>query len=179
MALDALWAVLIPEVSGVSNVQAPVYAGLRDTPAVLSEVSRVSSNDSGSTVATIPGGADTPDTPPENARYQAQPAWALGCTLDTRDTPEKINADIQTTEAAPTPTQTEPKRLFRQRGRWLTDTEQSAARAYHAHHFHCHPCQAAGRGHQYGERCGVGLALWSAYTEAGDLQTEGGNHGQG
>ncbi len=42
MALDALWAVLIPEVSGVSKVQAPVHAGLRDTPAVLPEVSGVS-----------------------------------------------------------------------------------------------------------------------------------------
>ena len=178
MALDALWAVLIPEVSGVSEVQAPIYAGLRDTPAVLSEVSRVSSNESGSTVAALPGGADTPDTPPENARYQAQPAWALGCTLDTPATPEKINADIQTTDAAATPIQTEPKRLFRQRGPWLTDTEQSAAQAYHGHHFSCHQCIAAGRGDRYGRRCAVGLALWSDYTGTDDLQIEGINHGQ-
>ena len=178
MALDALWAVLIPEVSGVSEVQAPIHAGLRDTPAVLPEVSRVSSNDSSSTVAALPGGADTPDTPPENARYQAQPAWALGCTLDTPDTPEKINADIQNTEAAPTFAQTQQKRLFRQRGPWLTDTEQSAARAYHSHHFNCHQCIAAGRGTRYGRRCAAGLALWDGYNEAGDLQTEGGHHGQ-
>ena len=178
MALDALWAVLIPEVSGVSEVQAPIYAGLRDTPTVLSEVSRVSSNESGSTVAALPGGADTPDTPPENARYQAQPSWALGCTLDTPDTPEKINADIQRTEAAATPTQTEPTRLFRQRGPWLTDTEQSAAQVYHAHHFSCHQCIAAGRGDRYGKRCAVGLALRSDYTGTDDLQTEGSNHGQ-
>ena len=178
MALDALWAVLIPEVSGVSEVQAPMYAGLRDTPAVLSEVSRVSSNESSGTVAALPRGADTPDTPPENARYQAQPAWALGCTLDTPATPEKINADIQRTEAAATPTQTEPTRLFRHRGPWLTDTEQSAARVYHAHHFSCHQCIAAGRGDRYGRRCAVGLALRSNYTGTDDLQTEGGNHGQ-
>ena len=178
MALDALWAVLIPEVSGVSEVQAPIHAGLRDTPAVLSEVSRVSSNESGSTVAALHGGADTSDTPPKNARYQAQPAWALGCTLDTPATPEKINADIQLTEAAATPTQTEPTRLFRQRGPWLTDTEQSAARVYHAHHFSCHQCIAAGRGDRYGRRCAVGLALRSNYTGTDDLQTEGGNHGQ-
>ena len=35
MALDALWAVLIPEVSQVSEVQAPIHEGLRDTPAFL------------------------------------------------------------------------------------------------------------------------------------------------
>jgi hypothetical protein len=49
MALDALWAVLIPEVSTVSI------------------------NDSGGTIAAMAGGAETPDTPPENVRYQAQP----------------------------------------------------------------------------------------------------------
>lgn len=183
MALDALWAVLIPEVSGVSKVQAPIHASLRDTPAVLPEVSRVSSNDSGSNDAAMPGGVDTPDTPQENVRYQAEPAWALGCTLDTPATPEKINTEAHAvnellTGDLLTPTPTEPKRLFRQRGPWLTGAEQSAAQAYHAHHFNCHPCQAAGRGHQYGERCGVGLALWNDYTVADDLQTEGGNHGQ-
>jgi len=173
MALDALWAVLFPEVSGVSEVQAPIHVGLRDTPAVLPEVSKVSSNDSGGTVATMPGSTDTPDTPPENVRYQAQPAWALGCTLDTPDTHEKFNADIQTTEAAATPTQTGPKRLFRQRGPWLTGAEQSAAQAYDAHHFNCHTCIAAGRGIRYGGRCAVGLAFWNDYTGADDLQTEG------
>ena len=146
MALDALWAVLIPEVSRVSEVQAPIHAGLRDTPAVLPTVSRVSSNDSGGTVTTISSDADTPDTPIENVRYQAQAAWALGCTLDTPDTPEKIDPDIQNTDAAATPIQTAPKRLFRQRGQWLTGAEQSAAQAYHAHHFNCHQCIAAGRG---------------------------------
>ena len=182
MALDALWAVLIPEVSGVSEVQAPIHAGLRDTPAVLPEVSRVSSNDSGGTVTAMPGGADTPDTPPENARYQAQPAWALGCTLDTPATPKKINTErhaanellsgeLLTTEP------TEPKRIFRQRGPWLTGTQQSAAQAFHAHHFSCHQCIAAGRGDRYGMRCAAGLALWSDYNRTDDLQTEGGNHG--
>ena len=173
MALDALWAVLFPEVSGVSEVQAPIHAGLRDTSAVFPEVSKVSSNDSGSTVATMPGSTDTPDTPPENVRYQAQPAWALGRTLDTPDTHEKINANIQTAEAAATPTQTGPKRLFRQRGPWLTGTEQSAAQAYHAHHFNCYTCIAAGRGTRYGRRCAVGLELWHTYTGVNNLQTEG------
>ena len=178
MALDAFWAVLIPEVSRVSEVQAPIHAGLRDTPAVLPEVSRVSSNDSGSTVTTIISDADTPDTPLENARYQAQPAWALGCTPDTPDTPEKINPDIQNTDAAASLTRTEPKRLFRQRGPWLTGAEQLAAQAYQAHHFNCHQCIAAGRGIRYGRRCIVGLALCSDYTGADDLKTEGNNHGR-
>ena len=178
MALDALWAVLIPEVSGVSKVQAPIHAGLRDTPVVLPEVSGVTSNDSGGTVGAITGGTDTPDTPPENVRYQAQPAWALDCTPDTHATPERINTEpfaggelLSGDLLVPTPT--EPKRLFRQRGPWLTDTEQSAARAYHGHHFNCSSCIAAGRGNQYGVRCAVGLALWNDYTGAEDLQTEG------
>ena len=178
MALDALWAVLIPEVSGVSEVQAPIHAGLRDTPAVLPEVSGVSIKGSGETRAAITSGADTPDTPPENVRYPAQPAWALGCTPDTHETPERINTEpfawgelLSGDLLVPTPTET--KRLFRQRGPWLTDTEQTAAQAYHGHHFNCQTCIAAGRGSQYGRRCAVGLAVWKAYTGADELQTEG------
>ena len=38
--------------------------------------------------------------------------------------------------------------------------------AYQAHHFTCHTCQAAGRGLQYGRRCGVGLVLWTGYSQA-------------
>jgi hypothetical protein len=145
MALDAMWAVLTREVLRVSEVQAPIPGGL----------------------------GDTPDTLPENARYQAQPAWALGCTLATFDAPKKNNTDNQTTEAAATPTQTAPKRLFRQCGPWLNSAEQSAAQAYHAHHFNCHQCTAAGRDTRYGRRCAVGLALWTDYTGADDLQTQG------
>ena len=39
------------------------------------------------------------------------------------------------------------------------------AAAYHAHHFNCPTCIAAGRGSQYGQRCGTGTALWLAYCE--------------
>jgi hypothetical protein len=35
--------------------------------------------------------------------------------------------------------------------------------AYLAHHFNCPTCIAAGRGSRYGQRCGVGMALWRAY----------------
>ena len=37
------------------------------------------------------------------------------------------------------------------------------AEAYNAHHFDCHTCIAAGRGTQYGRRCGAGTALWINY----------------
>ena len=37
------------------------------------------------------------------------------------------------------------------------------AAAYHAHHFGCPVCIAAGRGDAYGMRCGTGAALWTDY----------------
>lgn len=36
--------------------------------------------------------------------------------------------------------------------------------AYTMHHFNCPTCIAAGRGVRYGLRCGVGTALWRAYS---------------
>ena len=39
------------------------------------------------------------------------------------------------------------------------------AAAYHAHHFNCPTCIAAGRGSRYGQRCGTGMALWRAYCD--------------
>lgn len=112
--------------------------------------------------------SDTADTAEKKHTYQAQLARAVACTGDTADTDSKTNADIQPAEAAATPTQAAPKRLFRQRGPWLTDTERSAAQDYHAHHFGCHYCIAAGRGMRYGECCQVGAALWSAYQITGE-----------
>lgn len=38
------------------------------------------------------------------------------------------------------------------------------AQAYHAHHFQCPQCIAAGLG--YGQRCQAGALLWTAYQEA-------------
>ncbi len=40
------------------------------------------------------------------------------------------------------------------------------AEAYHAHHFGCDACVAAGRGTGYGLRCGAGTALWIEYQES-------------
>jgi hypothetical protein len=155
MALESLWTTLNAEVSGVSKVQAPVYAGLRETPALLREVSRVSSNDGVIQVGTLINRADTSDTPPKNVVYQPQPAWVLGCTLDTPATPEKIANDHTTAW-----------QLFRPREPLLTDSEKSAAQAYHVHHFGCCTCIAAGRGIRYGKRCAVGLGLWMTYSRA-------------
>lgn len=38
------------------------------------------------------------------------------------------------------------------------------AQSYHAHHFQCPQCIAAGIG--YGQRCQTGQLLWTAYQEA-------------
>jgi hypothetical protein len=40
------------------------------------------------------------------------------------------------------------------------------AAAYHAHHFQCPTCIAAGRGSRYGQRCGAGMALWAGYQDS-------------
>jgi hypothetical protein len=165
MALESLWALLNGEVSEVSKVQTCIHAGLRDTPSFLPEVSRVSSNDLNGPWTSDASSIDTPDTPPENVRYQPQPAWILGCTLDTPDTPEKINNEVHPANEMLSGDQftTEHKRLFKEHWLGLTDTEQSAALMYHTHHFNCNTCIAAGRGNRYGNRCNVGLTLWSNY----------------
>jgi len=86
----------------------------------------------------------------------------------TPATPEKINTEahpannLLSDEILPTEP-TGPPRTFSQRGPWLSDTEQTAARVYHAHHFNCHTCVAAGRGNRYDNRCALGLALWNTY----------------
>ena len=159
MALKSWLASLKADVSNVSGVQAPIHRGLGRYVTDMAGVSGVSGL--GGMVA-----SDTADTAGEKLTYQAQPLLALACTGDTADTCKKINANLQSTDLAPTPTQAEPKRLFRQRGLWLTGAEQSAAQAYHAHHFNCHTCIAAGRGSRYGLRCGTGAALWRDYSDS-------------
>ena len=158
MALSSWLASLKADVSNISGVQAPIYAGLGRYVTEATDVSGVSE-----TCGVV--ACDTADTARERQTYQRQPAWALACTGDASDTAEVINTDSQTTEAAATPTQTEPMRRFRPREPWLTDSEQAAATAYYAHHFSCHTCVAAGRGDCYGKRCELGLALWSEYDE--------------
>ena len=43
-----------------------------------------------------------------------------------------------------------------------SDWKELAA-SYHAHHFNCPTCIAAGLGSRYGQRCGAGMALWHSY----------------
>jgi len=43
-------------------------------------------------------------------------------------------------------------------------TWRPLADAYHAHHFACPACVAAGGGH--GLRCAAGAGLWAAYQDA-------------
>ncbi len=168
MALKSWLASLKSDVTAVTAVQAPIHAGLPCNGIEAAGVTDISGMASGATSVTAA----------QNQTLQPEPAWALGCTLVTSVTAEKINADVQTTEAAATPTHSEPKRVFRQRGPWLTGREPMDAKAYHAHHFKCQTCIAAGRSIQYGRRCAVGLALWNDYTGTDDLQTKGANHGQ-
>lgn len=165
MALESWLASLKAGVSNVSGVQAPIHAGFGRYATETAGVSGVSGQ--GGMVA-----SDTADTAGEKQPYQAQHVWALACTLDTADTDKKNNAYIQTTGAAATPTQAGPKRLFRQSGPWLTDTERSAAQDYHAHHFQCAACIAAGRGIRYGRRCVEGQMLWNGYTQISTTRVE-------
>lgn len=61
---------------------------------------------------------------------------------------------------APTTPAKPPKQTFIEHA----DTWLHLDRAYEAHHFKCPTCKAAGLG--YGLRCGVGAALWTAYSDA-------------
>ena len=176
MALKSWLASLKGDVTAVTPVQAPIHAGLWCNGIEATDVTGVTDSGGGAAVETSVAAA-------ENQTLQPEPAWTLGCTLVTSVTAEKNNTEVHAandllSSDLLTPTPIEPKRLFRQRRPWLTGAEQSAAQEYHGHHFSCHQCIAAGRGDRYGRRCAVGLALWSDYTGADDLQTEGSNHGQ-
>ncbi len=113
--------------------------------------------------------AATPDTPCNRGEVSAKPASILACTLDTPDTPRNVNAG--STDTLPEP-HADP-------GAW-----RELAAAYHAHHFNCITCQAAGRGKRYGLRCVVGSAMWRTYqiTEApgrpGDRPDRPDGHGE-
>ncbi len=155
MALKSWLTSLKAGVLNVSGVQVPIHAGL------------------------VRYVRDTADTVGDFQAFQTQPAWTLACTVDMGDTCKKTKADIQTTKAPTTPTQTGARRVFRQSRPWLTVLQAGGEKAYHMHHFNCPRCIAAGRGARYGVRCAVGLVLWNDYTgadEAVDLQVEGAHH---
>ena len=193
MALKAWLASLQGDVTAVTGVQVPVGGVLGCNGMEVVGVTGVT--DRGTLAAN-----ETAVTVGEKKALQPQPAWVLGCTRVTGVMAENINTDGQhsdgedeaattattkadaatdtdtdtDTDTAGAPTQPEPKRVFRPRGSWLTDSEATDAQAYHAHHFHCPTCIAAGRGgSQYGERCAQGLALWHRYNGTSDANGAG------
>lgn len=90
MALKSWLASLKADVSDVSDVQAPIHAGLGRYVNETADVSGVSG--SGDIVA-----IDTADTAAQNQTYQAQPAWTLGYTGVTGDTCKLIDTEANAT----------------------------------------------------------------------------------
>lgn len=160
MALKSWLASLKADVSPVSAVQANNGAGFARYGTETADVSGVSA-----TVELVP--CDTADTAGKIQTYQRKPNIHAGCTPDTADTCEKINTeanpandhligdDLTVANSAPAP---EPDA---NPANW-----RGLALAYNAHHFNCPACIVAGRGSMYGQRCGVGAALWRAYQDA-------------
>lgn len=157
MGIKSWLASIKSDVTAVTPVQGPIHASLRCNGI---ETERVTGfTDMGRSVA-----VEMSVTAVENQTLQSESAWALGCTLVTSVTTKNINTEAhaknELLSSDQLTAQTEKaKRIFMQRGPWLTDTEQSAARMYHMHHFNCNTCIAEGRGKRYGNRCTVGLAL--------------------
>ena len=95
----------------------------------------------------------TPVTPENSMGLQPEPAWIGAVPCVTPVTPRFDNTQVNTPNPAPEPTN------------WLVLDQ-----AYMRHHLNCAVCKAAGRGVRYGLRCGVGAALWVAYTDAARAQ---------
>jgi len=103
-------------------------------------------------------GSVTPVTPQKTAEVTARPAYSLACTPVTSVPPENdddgehaqtCNTQFAANDPEPSLSPADWREL---------DAE------YHTHHFKCQTCIAAGLG--YGLRCGVGAALWTAYSNA-------------
>ena len=111
--------------------------------------------------------ADTPDTLEKITGYHRKAPIHAGCTPDTSDT--SCSSDTRSLlQNGPLPvalaandSKPPPKPLPK------TPPEPNAwrelARAYHAHHFNCQTCIAAGRSAVHGLRCSTGVALWNNY----------------
>ena len=92
--------------------------------------------------------------------YQLQNLSALGFTPDTLET-SKSSVDHKFTYSSARQTDYKSNQFSRLRKPWLSTSEELAANAYHAHHFNCRVCIAAGK--RYGNRCQEGLDLWHRY----------------
>ena len=113
------------------------------------------------------GACVTPVTPENSMGLQPKPAWIGACTPATSVTPHFGDTQANTPKPAPELTDCTPAPAA-QPAAPAPDVEnwRVLASAYHAHHFKCPVCIAAGRGVRYGLPCGVGAALWVAYDEA-------------
>ena len=121
-------------ISGDTGCKAPVHAGFTD-PTVVQQASPLV-RDSGSSGISINSGGDTRTQQP--------------CGLQN---------DVPTYPTDPT----EFEKLKLETKLELDNWRELAA-AYHAHHFNCKICIAAGRGPRNGQRCGAGKTLWRAYS---------------
>lgn len=106
----------------------------------------------------------TPATPATHGSFRS-PTVATIATVAVANAPDRA-ANSAFLDELPKPTPPEPKRIFKDPAPWLNPAQQAAAQAYNAHHFNCPQCVAAGYGQRYGNRCGVGVTLWSNYTES-------------
>lgn len=104
---------------------------------------------------------DTPDTLEKIVGCQRKASIHARCTPDTPDTSRfsDTRAILQiepfaeaVNDPSPFPEPPADPNAWRE-----------LDQAYHAHHFNCTTCIAAGRGSIYGLRCGVGAALWLHY----------------
>jgi len=105
----------------------------------------------------------TPVTPHKTAGVTVRMAYSLGCTPVTSVPPENDDdgEHAQTCNTQFAANDPEPSIN-------PADWRELAAE-YHAHHFDCKLCIAAGRGAQYGLRCGTGSALWTAYQNTNSI----------
>ncbi len=76
--------------------------------------------------------------------------------------PEPPTAKPTPPAPAPADPPAKPMTKAERFGAWV-ESWRPLAHAYHAHHFKCPVCIAAGKG--YGLRCGTGVGLWTAYSE--------------
>lgn len=127
-------------VSGDTGHEASTSAGLR-VPTVAQHPSPLALADADSGAARIPSGSGETQYP---CGFQGGDP-----TVPTVPTQSAIFADFETPIPEPA---VDPA------------TWRELAAAYHAHHFSCPECIAAGRGSGYGLRCGIGMTLWRAYS---------------
>ena len=74
--------------------------------------------------------------------------------------------ELKTQPCAASPVRDKPARPAKQTFMKWADNWRELDQAYQRHHFNCPTCIAAGRGVNYGLRCGAGAMLYRAYEDA-------------